>query len=118
MKSQCKTENETRETTSEEKGPEMGSCCPESAAAMMARCCEGFSAEGSEGMQAMMFKCAKGMKVCRWFSLIPVGLGVIAFLPGYFLGAEIVRILWLIVSGTLVLLGLLGLLLMGSMRRA
>jgi hypothetical protein len=47
-----------------------------------------------------------------------VALGAIAFLPAYFLGAEIVRILWLIAAGGLVFLGLLGLVLMGSVRRA
>ena len=113
MKKQNKTENETRETKFEENGAGMESCCSK----MMAHCCEDVNEEAPEGMKAMMSKCSKCMKVFRWFPLIPVVLGSIIFLSGYLLDAEIVRMLWLIVSGSLVLLGFLALILIGSMCR-
>lgn len=112
MKSQDKTDEKTE---FKEKGPGTGCCSPESSAEMMANCCVGVSAKGSAGMKAMMSECCKKMKVFRLFPVIPMALGVIAFLLGYFVGGEIIRILWLIMSGTVVLVGLLGLILMGSM---
>jgi hypothetical protein len=99
------------------KGPATGCCNPESSVGIMANCCEGASTKGSQGMRAMMSECCGKMKVFRLFPVIPMALGAIAFLLAYFLGGEIIRILWLIMSGTVVLMGLLGLILMGSMCR-
>ena len=36
------------------------------------------------------------MKGCRWCPLVPVVLGIILFLLGYFQNAETVRVLWLV----------------------
>ena len=55
------------------------------------------------------------MKKCRWCPLIPVIFGIILFLVGYFLRADIVRIVWLTLSGLVILLGLLCLIMMGLM---
>jgi hypothetical protein len=64
--------------------------------------------EGGE-MKEMMKGC---LQKCRWCPLLPIILGTIAFLLGYFLDAEIIRIIWLILSGTMVVMGLLCLLMM------
>lgn len=48
----------------------------------------------------------KCMMHCKWCPLIPVVLGVVLFLLGYFLDAEIVRIVWLVLSGLVVLMGI------------
>lgn len=114
MKSQDNTDEKTE---FKEKGPATGCCSPESSAEMMANCCEGISTKGSQGMRTMMSECCRRMKVFRLFPVIPITLGIIVFLLGYFLGGEIIRILWLIMSGTVVFVGLLGLILMGSMCR-
>lgn len=66
--------------------------------------------EGEGGaMKEMMKNC---MQRCSWCPLLPIILGIIGFLVGYFLDAEIVRILWLILSGAMVVMGLLGWLMM------
>ena len=49
-----------------------------------------------------MMKCMKGAK---WFLLIPGVIAVLAFLLGYVLRPEYVKILWLIITGSLVVLG-------------
>ena len=53
---------------------------------------------------AMMKECMKG---CRWCAFMPFTFGAIFFLLGYFLDAEIVRLLWLIFTGFIVLMGIL-----------
>jgi uncharacterized membrane protein len=63
-------------------------------------------------MKAMMKGC---LQRCKWCPLMPVLIGVIAFLLGYFLNAETVRILWLILSGAMVVMGLLCLFLIRTM---
>jgi hypothetical protein len=114
MKSQEKTDERTE---FKEKGPGTGCCCSENSAEMMANCFESVSSKGSQGMKTMISECCRKMKAFRLFPVIPMALGVMAFLLGYFLGGEIIRILWLILSGTVALVGLLGLSLMGSMCR-
>lgn len=53
-------------------------------------------------MMVMMKEC---MKACQWCAVFPVTFGVVLFLLGYFLDAEVVRILWLVFSGFVVLMG-------------
>ncbi len=65
-------------------------------------------------MMDMMKECMKKCKLCV---LIPIILGIIFFLLGYFLNAEIVRILWLIFSGFIVLMGIFGLIMMSVINR-
>ena len=58
-------------------------------------------------MNRMMGECMKGcMKGCRWCAIMPITFGIILFLLGYFLDAEVVRILWLIFTGFMVLMGI------------
>lgn len=80
---------------------------------MMAKCCEGMRASGGPG-PSMMAGC---MKMCRWFPLIPVILGIVFLLLGYYLDAEITRILWMAAAGFLILMGTFCLLMMSKMIR-
>jgi hypothetical protein len=49
-----------------------------------------------------MMKCMKGAK---WFLLIPGVIVTLAFLLGYVLDPAYVKILWLIITGSLLVLG-------------
>jgi hypothetical protein len=55
-------------------------------------------------MGEIMKECAGTCKCCSFMCLI---LGVIGLLLGFFLSPEVVRILWLVASGIVVLLGLM-----------
>jgi len=72
-------------------------------AEMMDKCCEGMS--GTDDCSSMMSKC---MKKCRWFPLIIVIVGIFLLLLGYYLDAKVIRILWMILSGLIILMGVLG----------
>ena len=69
---------------------------------------------GTDDCSSMMRECMKG---CRWFPLIPVILGILFLLLGYYLDAEITRILWMIAAGFLILMGTFCLLMMSKMIR-
>lgn len=79
---------------------------------MMAKCCGSMS--GSDGSGSMMSGC---MKMCRWFPLLPVILGILFLLLGYYLDAEVTRILWMVAAGFLILMGMFCLLMMCKMIR-
>ena len=49
-----------------------------------------------------MMKCMKGEK---WFLLLPGVIIILAFVLGYLLNPEIVKMLWLIITGTLIVMG-------------
>lgn len=53
------------------------------------------------------------MKVCmqraKWMPLFPLVIGIVLFLIGYLLSADVVRILWLVLSGLIILMGGIGL---------
>lgn len=63
-------------------------------------------------MKDMMQACMKG---CRWCPLIPLILGIILFLLGYFLDAQTVRLLWLVFSCFPIVMGLMALVMMNTM---
>lgn len=63
-------------------------------------------------MKDMMQAC---MKKCRWCPLIPMTLGVILFLLGYFLQAEMVRVLWLVFSCIPIFMGAVALIMMNTL---
>ena len=65
-------------------------------------------------MKDMMEMC---MKRGRWFPLMPLPFGIILFLFGYFLDAEIIRIIWLIFSSLMILMGIFGLIVANMMMR-
>jgi hypothetical protein len=58
------------------------------------------------------------MGKCRWFPLVPVVFGVILLLLGYYLDAEITRVLWMAVAGLTVLLGTFGFIMMSRIKAA
>lgn len=70
------------------------------------------SMRGTMGM--MMGHC---LRAFRWLPLMPLGIGALLFLLGYFLSAEAVRILWLVLAAIPVILGALGLLMTTAMSR-
>ena len=65
-------------------------------------------------MGTMMGHC---MRAFRWLPLVPLCIGVFLFLLGYFLSAEAVRVLWLVLAAIPVILGALGFLMMTAMSR-
>ena len=78
----------------------------------MPDCCAGMPA--TEDCRSMM---SKGMKVCRWFPLIPIIVGIGLFVLGYYLNTEIARVLCMVAGGFLALFGLMGLIMAGRMRK-
>ncbi|MHC4206239.1 MAG: hypothetical protein ACYSTT_16430 [Planctomycetota bacterium] len=78
----------------------------------MAGCCGGMSGPGDS--RSMMAGC---MNMCRWFPVIAVIFGILFLLLGYFLDAEITRILWMVAAGFLILMGTFCLLIMSKMIR-
>ena len=99
-----------KEVSAVEKTPN-DSCC-EQKSGMIPDCCKSISE--SEESCSMMSKCMTG---CRWFPLIPVILGIALIMLGYFLNAEVIRIIWMITSGFVLVLGVLGLLVAGKMMK-
>jgi hypothetical protein len=69
---------------------------------------------GTTMMGAMMKTCMRGF---RWFPLIPLAVGTVLFLLGYFLDAEVVRVLFLVLVAVPVIMGLLGFFMMRTMTR-
>ncbi|MHC4154653.1 MAG: hypothetical protein ACYST6_06995 [Planctomycetota bacterium] len=80
---------------------------------MMEDCCE--SIGGAMDCSSVMGRCMKG---CRWFPLIPVVLGIALLVLGYYLDAEVTRILWMVGAGLVILMGTLGAVMMRLMIRA
>ena len=74
-------------------------------------------------MKHCMDCCEKSgmMKTCiekgGWALLIPYSIGVILFLVGWFLSAEAVRQLWLVISGLIATVGFIGLVMVNLMIR-
>ena len=85
------------------------SCCPDPSDTKMQ---EGDKTAGRTG------GCYSMMDKCRWFPLIPVVFGLVSLLLGYYLDADITRILWMAVAGLTVLLGTFGLIMMSRIKGA
>ena len=106
---------DTRERKNDEKKPagtwpNMSCCGTDTRPGSMADCCGGIFE--SADRSSMMRRC---MTMCRWFSLVPVILGIAFLLLGYCLDAEITRILWMVAAGFLILMGTFCLLMMSKM---
>ncbi len=69
-----------------------------------ANCCEGWGSCDEES--SPMSDC---MKHCRSFPLIPIIFGAVLFALGYFGDVRVTRILWLTISGLLIVMGVFGL---------
>ncbi|MHC4395796.1 MAG: hypothetical protein ACYS1A_09085 [Planctomycetota bacterium] len=108
---------ETKEKRNDEKGfagkwPNMSCCGTQGGPEMMPDCCK--NTGQADDPHSMMSKCMKG---CRWFPLVPVILGIALLLLGYYLDAQITRILWMIAAGFIVLMGTFGILMMSKMKK-
>ena len=91
---------------------ENGSCCGMPSQWRMRDCCE--SMWRSDDGRSMMSRC---MTMCRWFPLVPVVLGIAMLLMGYYIDAEVTRMIWMFIAGSMVLLGTLGLIMAGRMKK-
>ena len=78
----------------------------------MAKCYEGMKGPGDS--RPMMAGC---MKMCRWFPLIVVVFGIAFLLLGYYLDVKTIRLLWMLFAGCAVVMGIFGLIFMGSMKK-
>lgn len=79
---------------------------------MMNKCCENMSK--NDDCSSMMTAC---MSKCKWFPLMAMIFGIALFFLGYYLNAEITRVLWMIAAGFLILMGTFCLLMMSRMIR-
>lgn len=102
--------NDEKKTT--ETGQNRSYCGTEASPWKIPGCCKSMSETGD--FSSMMDKC---MTICRWFPLVPVIFGITFLLLGYYLDASITRVLWMFVAGFITLLGTLGLILAGSMKK-
>jgi hypothetical protein len=107
---------ETKERRNDEKKavetwPNMSCCGTNASPGEIPDCCK--SMFETDARSSMMSKC---MRVFRWFPLVPVMLGIVFLLLGYYLDAAITRVLWMLVAGFVVLLGTFGLILAGRMK--
>lgn len=92
--------------------PNMSCCGIDIDPRKMPDCCN--SGPGTYDCHSMMSKCAKA---CRWVPLVPLTLGIVLLLLGYYLDAAMTRMLWMSVAGFVVLLGIFGLILQGRMKK-
>ncbi|MDH3453128.1 MAG: hypothetical protein OEN20_11985 [Gammaproteobacteria bacterium] len=115
------TENETSHEQKREKMCRvMVECCNDMSAEdkqrmlqeMMPRMMKMMGGEGKGGMMGMMMK--EFVKVFRWVPVIPIALGSVLFALGYFLDAEVVRIVWLILAALPIVLGVIGMVMMSA----
>ncbi len=104
------TENE--EVSATDKTSNNSCCESNNDSGMIPDCCKSIDESGETC--SMMSNC---MKVCRWLPLIPVILGIVLLMLGYFLNAEVIRIIWIIISGFIVIVGILGLFIAGKMKK-
>lgn len=109
-------DNEKKQSS--EKKPAEGrwgtACCgPQGWPEAVRSCCE--DASGASDRRSMMDKC---MRACRWLPLVPVAIGALLLLLGYYLDAEVTRGLWMLFAGLVILMGAFGFLMMRMMRRA
>jgi hypothetical protein len=108
---------ETKERINDEKKtnetwPNMSCCGTDTGPWEIPSCRKSMSETGD--VSSMMDRC---MTMCRWFPLVPVVLGISLLLLGYYLDASITRVLWMFGAGFIALLGILGLILAGSMKK-
>ena len=105
-------EKRSDESKYEEKCCDTSFCEGQGFADKASQCCTS-TGEGVD-CRSKMGECMKG---CRWLPLIPVVLGILLLLLGYYLNAEITRILWMVAAGFVILMGTFCLLMMSKMKR-
>ena len=107
---ETKEKNNEKKTT--ETRPNMSCCGTDTNSWNMPNCCNGMSDTGD--FSSMTNRC---MTMCRWFPLVPVIFGITFLLLGYYLDASTTKVLWMFIAGFIVLLGILGLILAGRMKK-
>jgi len=95
-----------------ERWPGMSCCTSDADPWSMASCCKSFFE--THDCTSMMARCAA---MFRWFPLLPLILGIALLLLGYYLDASITRVLWMFVAGFVALMGAVGLILAGRMKK-
>jgi hypothetical protein len=108
---------ETEEKRNDEKKtvgtrPTMSCCGTDTGSWEMPDCCK--SMFGTGDVNSMMDRC---MRMCRWFPLVPIILGIFLLLVDYYLDASTTRVLWMFAGGFIALMGFLGLILARTMKR-
>ena len=83
-------------------GPELCCCDGQDSPGVISDCCQDTGQE-----QNCCAGMGQGMRKCRWFLLAPVILGVLRLLMGYYLDARVTRMLWMVTSALVILLGIL-----------
>ena len=109
-------DNEKKQSNEQNRGESWWgtACCgPQDESGGSWNCCGGGG--GARDCRSMMDRCMKG---CRWLPLVPVAMGVLFLLVGYYVDAEVGRVLWMILAGLTILMGAFGFLMMRLMRRA
>ena len=107
-----KTEKENDKNKNTGAWPNMSCCGTDGSRGAMPDCWR--NTGETDDCRSMMSKC---MTVCRWFPLIPVVLGTALLLLGYYLDAEMTRVLWMLAAGFVAAMGVLGLLAAGRMKK-
>ncbi len=105
-------ETKNKENRFTEKPPDTPCCCGPDMPGFFSQCCDGM--KWPQDCMSMMAEC---MKKCRWFLLIPILLGVLFLLLGYFLDAEAARALWMTAAGVVIVIGAFGFLMMSLCRK-
>ena len=105
-------EQKNKEKNFEQQSPNSSCCQPQGESPQMPDCCNDMG--NANNSSSKMPDC---MKRCRWFPIIPVILGITLLLLGYYLDAEITRILWMIAAAFVILMGTFALLMMGKMKK-
>jgi hypothetical protein len=100
------------EKKAEKEWPNMSCCGTQGSHGTIPDCCK--SITEADDCRSMMSKCMKGY---GWFPLVPVVFGIALLLLGYYLDAEITRILWMVAAGLVILMGTLGAVMMRAMIR-
>ncbi len=87
-------------------------CCGTQSSQSMPDCCKNIGE--AYNCRSMMSEC---MRRCRWFPLIPLIICIGLFALGYFMDSEVVRVLWMVLFGTMLLMGILCFVIMNVMVR-
>ena len=80
-------------------------CCPDNDKAVSGCCGGGEEPDGT----------GKCFSKCRYFPLVPVIMGTVFLLLGYFLSPEATRVLWMVGAGLIMGMGLFGLIAINRM---
>ena len=91
-----------------------GICCGGTAVspAGMMDCCSRMSE--THDCRSMMSKC---MRTLRWLPLVPLTIGIVLLVLGYYFAADTTRVLWMSLAGLVIFVGVVGMMLAGRMKK-